>query len=322
MTLWWLLLAIIAYSIFSLTGVVDKLVVSNKLKNPLTVSFWVSLYGIPSALILLVGLWPATWAEPFRFHAPSLDGITLITAAGMLLQLSLMLGYMALWRGEASRVVPTVGASTTIFSLVFAYLILGERLPFISYGAFALLLAGALIISVRRGHWGGWWFWLALAAGAAAALQAVVIKVVYGFNHFISSIALLGLGNIIVCLILLALVPAVRHEALAAIHPKPARRRGTQIKRLAGAGAVWLFINNLIGSAGVIILNLALKLGPVSLVNAMKGLQYVGIFVIALLLGRTHPKLLKEELTGQTIGQKLLSIILIGLGVGLLVVFR
>jgi hypothetical protein len=47
MTLWWLLLAIIAYSIFSLTGVVDKLVVSNKLKNPLTVSFWLGYGPLP-----------------------------------------------------------------------------------------------------------------------------------------------------------------------------------------------------------------------------------------------------------------------------------
>jgi hypothetical protein len=69
---------------------------------------------------------------------------------------------------------------------------------------------------------------------------------------------------------------------------------------------------------GVIILNLALKLGPASLVNALRGLQYVGIFIIALLLSRIYPKLLKEEMTAQSMRQKLAGIAIIGTGLALL----
>jgi Co/Zn/Cd efflux system component len=131
---------------------------------------------------------------------------------------------------------------------------------------------------------------------------------------------LLGLGNVVFCLVLLALVPAVRREVAHTLKPKPTRKPKKRLKRLVGAGAFWLFLNNLLGSVGVIILNLSLKLGPVSLVNAMKGLQYVGVFVIAILLARSHPKLLREELSAHTVTQKLLAIGVIGLGVGLLVV--
>jgi drug/metabolite transporter (DMT)-like permease len=315
----WLPLAIAAYAVFAVNGVVDKFLVSSKLKNPLIVSFWVGLFGIPSALILLVGLVPAPWAQAFRFVMPSPDALLLITAAGLTLQLSLMLGYMALFRGEATRVTPTIGAATPVFALIFAYLILGERMPTASYAAFALLFVGALLVSFKRGGRPNLAFVLAVASGAAAAFETVLIKLVYSYNHFISSFALLGLGNIVFCAILLVFVPPVRRELFNALHPKPAKG-SKPVKRLVNSGGFLVFANNLLGSAGVVVLNLSLKLGSVSLVNALKGLQYVGIFLIALLLARPYPKLLKEELTAQTVRQKLFGIIVIGLGLGLLVV--
>jgi len=315
----WLPLAALAYAIFAVTGVVDKLVVTNKLKNPLVMSFWVCLFGVPSALILLVGLLPFPWAEAFRFTMPSLDGLALITAAGMTLQLALLLSYMALWRGEATRVVPTIGAATPVFALIFAYLVLGERLPPLSYAALALLLGGAVVISIRPGQTVGWAFWLALGSGAAAAFETVLIKVVYGFNHFISSFALLGLGNIVFGVVLVLLVPAVRLEVFHALHPRHVAKK-RQVKRLVGTGGFLVFANNIIGSAGVIVLNLALALGSVSLVNALKGLQYVGVFLIALVLSRLYPRLLREELTGHTMRRKLLAIGMIGAGICVLVV--
>jgi drug/metabolite transporter (DMT)-like permease len=315
----WLPLAITAYAVFAVNGVVDKFLVSSKLKNPLIVSFWVGLFGIPSALILLIGLVPTPWAAAFRFVMPSPDALLLIAAAGLTLQLSLMLGYMALFRGEATRVTPTIGAATPVFALIFAYLILGERMPAASYAAFALLFVGAALVSLKRGGKPNLAFVLAVSSGAAAAFETVLIKLVYSYNNFISSFALLGLGNIFFCAVLLAFVPAVRKELKNALHPKPAKS-GKRVKRLVSSGGFIVFANNLLGSAGVIVLNLSLKLGPVSLVNALKGLQYVGIFIIALLVAHPYPKLLKEELTAQTVRQKLLGIVVIGLGLGVLVV--
>src|SRR5262249_23937012 len=96
--------------------------------------------------------------------------------------------------------------------------------------------------------------------------------------------------------------------------------RPKRVKRVVTSGGFIVFAKNILGSAGVVVLNLALKLGPVSLVNALKGLQYVGVFLIAVLLGRLYPRLLQEELTAQTRRQNLLAIGIIGLGIGLLVV--
>jgi uncharacterized membrane protein len=312
----WLPLAVLAYLMFSVTGVIDKIVVSNKIKNPLVVSFWVSVFGIPSAVILLIGFLPVPWAEAFRFHLPSLGGLGLITIAGILLQLALLCSYAALWRGEATRVVAAIGAATPVFALVFAYLILNERLGALSYLAFGLLLAGAVVMLARRGSWFGRGLLLALMSAGFAALQSVVAKLIYQDNHFISSLALLGLGNIVYCAALLLLVPAVRRDLAVALGQRRARRTKPTVG--SAHGKVWLLFNTIWGGAAVIVLNLALKLGPASLVNALKGLQYVGVFLIALLLSRVIPRLLKEEMTAHTMERKLAGIGIIAVGLAIL----
>jgi drug/metabolite transporter (DMT)-like permease len=315
----WFPLAVLAYSMFAVTGVIDKIVVSNKIKNPLVVSFWVSLFGIPSATILLVGLLPLPFVPAFRFEMPPIEALALITVAGLLLQLALMTNYVALSRGEATRVVAAIGAGTPVFALIFAYAILGERLGLLSYAAFGLLLAGAIVMFARPGRWLGWPLFLALLSAALGALQSVVLKLIYQDNHFISSFALLGLGNVVYCAALVVLVPGVRKNLARAL---PKRGKKPAAKRVASSGGFWILFNSGFGSLGVIVLNLALKLGPVSLVNALRGLQYVGLFLIALLLSHVFPKLLKEEMSAQTIYQKLLAIGLIGAGLALLTALR
>ena len=211
---------------------------------------------------------------------------------------------MALFRGEATRVTPTIGAATPAFALVFAYLLLGERMPAASYTAFALLFVGAMLVSFKRGGHLNLAFGLAVLSGAAAAFETVLIKLVYSYNNFISSFALLGLGNIVFVAVLLALCSGRAQSTRPGTASQTLYTRQTG-KRLVSSGGFLVFANNILGSAGVIVLNLSLKLGPVSLVNALKGLQYVGIFLIALLLAHPYPKLLKEELTAQTVRQKL-----------------
>jgi uncharacterized membrane protein len=313
----WLPLTVLAYGMFAVTGVVDKVVVTNKIKHPLVVSFWVSLFGVPTAAILLVGLLPVPFAKNFQFVMPPLAALALITVAGILLQLGLMVTYTALWRGEATRVVAAIGAATPVFALVFAYVILGERLGSLSYVAFGLLLVGAIVMLARPGRWVSWQLGLAVLSAAIGALQSVVVKLVYQDNDFISSFALLGLGNVVYCLALLVLVPGVRRNLARAL---PAKGRKPAARRVASSGGFWILFNSVFGGVGVIVLNLALKLGPASLVNALRGLQYVGLFLIALLLSRVYPKLLREEMSAQTMQQKLLAIGIIGLGLALVTV--
>ena len=96
----WLPLAIAAYAVFAINGVADNPIVSSKLKNPLVMSFWVGLFGIPSALILLIGLLPFPWASAFKFVMPSPDALLLIAAAGLTLSSR---SCSVIWRYFAGR---------------------------------------------------------------------------------------------------------------------------------------------------------------------------------------------------------------------------
>jgi uncharacterized membrane protein len=120
------------------------------------------------------------------------------------------------------------------------------------------------------------------------------------------------MGGGLYALALIFLSPSVR----SAIKPNFSRAKTTAKPKTNPL--TWVVINFIIGGAGVVVLNVALKLGPVSLINAMRGVQYAGLFIIALLLSRRLPQLLEEELSAQTIEQKSLAILLIMSGVAIL----
>src|SRR5690606_27976127 len=68
-----------------------------------------------------------------------------------------------------------------------------------------------------------------------------------------------------------------------------------------------------------ILLNYAISLGSVAIVNALQGAQYVFLLLIALLLADKYPKVLREELSGSILLQKFLGVVFIGFGLWLLV---
>lgn len=312
----WLPLSVAAYTIFSFNGIIDKIVVSKKVKNPLMVSFWVSAMGWITGVILLLGLLPGQLGQALRLHIPPLSLFATIAGGEIVLQLGLLLQYSALKRGEATRVISVIGASMPVFAFGFAYWLLHERLEPWGYTSFVVLVAGAVLMLARRGRWPVVPFMLAVGGAACMAFQTVVARYVYQHNPFISSLILFGVGDMIYNSALFLLLPQVRRGVRQAIRQT---RRMTP-RRRAHSSAAWIITNAVLGGIGIVCVNLALKYGPASLVNALKGLQYAIVFLIVLMLSRYRPKLLREELTGQTMRQKLVGIGVIGAGLGLLTI--
>ena len=65
-------------------------------------------------------------------------------------------------------------------------------------------------------------------------------------------------------------------------------------------------------------LNNAIFLGSVSLVNALQGVQYVFLLMIALVLSKQFPQIIKEQISQGAVLQKIMAILLIALGLGIL----
>ncbi len=311
----WLPLAIFAYILLAGSSVIDKIIVGHKIKDPLIISFYVSIIGSFSIAVLAVGLLPLPFAKDFAFTMPSLSYLLINLSAGVLLQLGLLCSYAALKRDEATRVVSAIGASTPVFTLLFASIILHENLKPIYYVAFVLLLSGAIVISVRRHKAFGASFGLAVLAAVFLSLQTVLAKLVYAHHQFITSFVLISVGGVLYALFLL-LFPRIRQEAASMVpHKTNVKKAGKTTKRTPIG---WILANSALGSIGVVALNLAIKLGPASLVNALRGVQYAAIFIIALIFAKTFPKLLQEELSHASIRQKLLGIVIIAGGIALL----
>ena len=314
----WLPLSLVAYIMFSFNGIIDKIVVSKKVKSPVMVSYWVSSLGWITGIILLLGLLPGPVGHALRLHFPSLHVFVIIVTGEIVLQIGLLLQYSALKHGEATRVISVIGATLPIFAFGFAYWLLGERLGVAGVASFVTLTAGGVLMVARRGRWQLVPYLLAAVGAAGMAYQTVVAHYVYQHNPFVSSLILFGVGDMIYNTTLFWLLPGVRRNAAKAIRQagrmKPARR--------VHSSAAWIVANAILGGIGVLCINLALKYGPVSLVNALKVLQYAGVFLIALVVSRYRPKLLKEEMAGQTMRQKLIAILVIGAGLGLLTVSR
>jgi hypothetical protein len=84
-----------------------------------------------------------------------------------------------------------------------------------------------------------------------------------------------------------------------------------------------IFLSSQIAGAGAGILqNWAIALAPlvyVALISALQGVQYVFLFILTVFLSLKFPRILKEEISGKIIFQKIFAILSICIGLAILV---
>jgi drug/metabolite transporter (DMT)-like permease len=295
-----LIIAIIAYSLFAINGVIDKFLLSKAVRSPAVYAFFIGITGpltfilVPFTLIpqLNMGFEFLTWSD-----------LTIAIAAGASFVLALYYLYKATKQTSVSRILPIEGGLVPVFTLFFAYTILGERLLQTQLIAFAFLVGGAVIISLRHDKTG--WHAKAFANAAVAAmlfaLSFVLTKYTFDHSNFISGLVWSRLGFFAVAVAFL-LNPKVRHEILNT--PKETSK-GNKFLYLGG---------RISGSLAGFLQNYAISLGSVTIVNAMQGTQYALLLVGTIFLSKYYPQILKEKITLNILLQKIFAILLISLG--------
>jgi uncharacterized membrane protein len=83
---------------------------------------------------------------------------------------------------------------------------------------------------------------------------------------------------------------------------------------------VFFFGVRLAAAVAFILLNWAISLGNVSLINALQGTQYVFLLLIVIMLAKKFPRFIDEEIGRGVILQKTIGVVLVGMGLYLLVV--
>lgn len=300
----WLLIAIIAHFLFALVFIIDKFLLSKTTLKPIVYAFYTGILQ----LFVLVFI-------PFGFSLPPLEQIMISFLAGSLFTAAVLFLYQSFQLGEVSRITPIIGGTIPLFTLILTYIFLEERLTAYQFLAFFLLvLGGAVMIwpvkkeSIEAVR-------IPLAKRLSIAFTSslffagsfVLTKLIFNYQPFVNGFIWTRLGGFLMA-------------GLFVVWPKN-RRLILKTTRSLGIKTIGLFFSDkILAALAFILLNYAIFLGNVSLVNALQGIQYVFLFLIALFFSVKFPRIIREQISQGAVFQKVIAISLIGVGLAVLAV--
>lgn len=289
-------IAIGAYFLLAINGIIDKFLLSKVVRHPVAYTFYIGITG------------PLTWLlAPFGLKFLRLHDLPIAILGGASFVVASYFLYIATRRTSISRLLPIEGGFVPVFTLILAYLILGERLTQYQTIAFVFLVIGAVLISFKKDR-AGWHPSALLDAIIAAflfALSFTLTKYVFDKTNFVSGLIWTRLGFLLVSLSFLLF--------------KRARRYIFEAPKQASTGNKFLYYGaRLSGGLAGLMQNYAIAVGSVIVVNAMQGTQYAMLLLMTVVLSKYYPKVLKEQISTGILAQKIAAIILITVGLVLL----
>ncbi len=288
----YIIIAIIAYSLLAINGVIDKFLLTKAVRHPIAYAFFIGITG------------PLTWVlAPFGLKFLSGGDLFIAIVAGASFVLALYYLYVAIQLTSVSRILPIQGGLVPTFTLLFAYLILGERLSSYQMLAFIFLVAGAVLISLKRDRTG--WHPRALGHALLAAVlfawSLTLTKYTFDHSNFVSGLIWTRLGFLL--------------TSLAFLIPAKSRHYIFNTPKQTSSDNKFLYYGaRLTGGAAGLMQNYAIAIGSVTIVNAMQGTQYALLLIVTAFLSRYFPKILKEEVNKKILAQKILAVACISAG--------
>lgn len=294
----WLYFALSAYLLLAVSGVIDKFLVSKVVRHPAAYAFYIGITG-PFSLLL----------APFGLKALSVPDFYVAGMAGVCFLLAMYYYFTAVSMASVSRVLPIFGGLIPVFTLGLAYFALDERLNPVQYWAFIFLVAGAVLSAYKQESGGMQKAALGYATLAALlmALTAVFSKHIFEVSNFVSGMVWTRMSFLPVALLFL-LTKENRRRIFNA--PKEAKPRNIII----------YYVSRFSGTIAGFLQNYAVSLGSVTVVNALAGTQFAFLLLMTTFLSFRFPKVLKEQVTGPILAQKIAAIVLISIGLGMLAI--
>jgi drug/metabolite transporter (DMT)-like permease len=252
-------------------------------------------------------LLPFIWLYEPSVTAPGAGSIALIILAGLLYMSAMLLYLQALQTEEASVVAPYFQAGP-LFGYGLAYVVLGETLSGPQLLGGAMIVLGALIVSVRFEH-GTRLFKTRLAAlmltcGFAGALSGLIFKIFALDVEFWTTTFWMYVGEAMFGCALL-LVPTYRRQLLAML-----RVNTGALLSINGS-------NELINLGGSLGNRYALMFAPLSIVQAIGSTTTLFVFAFGVVLSLIWPGFGREDLSGRELVKKGAAAVLVACGVAL-----
>ncbi|MFA5086902.1 MAG: hypothetical protein WC470_01205 [Candidatus Paceibacterota bacterium] len=301
----WLIVAILGYFAFALASLGDKIVLGQS-PRPRAFTFFVGVFNILA--IFMIPFIPFSMPSNYATLWIILDAIIYIFGLyGM---------FSALEKFDVSRVIPAIGATQPVFIFLLTWLFWGPQ----SLGgqqilAFALLLVGTVLVSLNKT---GDLFTreslkISLVTALLFSLDFVFSKFVYlefGLSNWQQGFVWIRIASFAIAILLL-LHPAFFKDVFS-VNKKNRTKTSTGLLFILFQGA---------GGIATILQSWAIALVPIAylaIINALRGVQYVFLFGFTVVCTVCIPKILKEDISKGTIIQKVLSILIIALGLALL----
>lgn len=293
----YVLLALLAYLLLALHGVVDKFLLNKAIRRPIAYTFY---SGTTTVFILLL----------IPFGARMLYGWDLAAAlsAGVAFLFAMYFLYSGIQKTSVSRILPIQGGLVPLFTYLLAHWLLGDTLTASQTIAFAFLTVGSTLIAIKsdkQGRWQTQALWDATCAAFLFALSLVLSKHVFDQSNLVTGLVWSRV--------------AMFTTAFAFLLFKPARAAIFKTPKEAGKNnAVLFYFVRLIGALAGFLQNYAISIGSVVIVNALQGLQFGFVLALTSVLSIYYPRILKEQITAKILALKIFAIVLITTGLVIL----
>lgn len=288
-------LAVIAHGLIGISLVWDKIL----LRRPATRSlanyvFWLGAMSILGLLLI-----------PFGFRFPRPSAAALGFTSGVIHLAAVWFYYEALKRGEASQTLAVMGGFSPLATALIALALLASPFRGSSLAGFGLMVAGGFVMFLsekldwRRVLPG------VLLSSALFGLTNVLQKIVFDETGFVTGYVFFTLGTFAGAMALL-IRPCWRAEILQQSEEAPPRSR------------FWYFVNRFLSGVGSFLIFLAISRGSPAVVDAISGVRYAIIFILAYAVSKVKPDWLKEDFGARALAGKSAATALIVAGLVLL----
>jgi len=285
-----ILIAIVAHGLIGLSLVWDKVLLQRKgMQNLASYVFWLGAISIFGLLLI-----------PFGFHLPPWKIAALAMAAGFCDLLATWFYYAALKAGEASEELAAMGGFMPLATVLLSIPLLGVHFHgqftgfvIMTLGGFVMFFAEKLPLSRMLPR--------IVAASTLFGLTDVLQKLAFNGAKFVSGYVFFTLGTFLGAMALL-LRPAWRRQIFRSSEQAPPRSK-------AGYMA-----NRFVAGVGSFLVVFAVSRTSPSMVEAISGVRYVIIFVLAWAITQWRPSWFREDFTRRALLVKALGTALVVTG--------
>ncbi len=300
----WFLLALVAPLLYAFTNFIDKILLEKYFKTS-----GVGTLILFSSLLSVLAIPVILWFDPAVLSV-SFNNILILALVG-LLDIAILWFYLLALEGDEPSIIIVFYQLVPVFALGLGYVFLGEVLTNIQLVAMAIIILGTTLVSFEFDDQNNLKLrkktiiYMTLAA-VAWALESVLFKVVALEEDVWRSLFWEHLMLVVVGLGLFTFVTSYRNHFIEAIKTNSPAIFSLNV------------LNEGLYMAGNITVAFAVMLAPVALILLGNSFQNIFVLIIGVVLTVLVPKLYSEKIEKRHLIQKMIAIIVTGIGTYLL----